>query len=567
MAALVQFLAAGAVGAPNGRAIFHLRGTSTPATDYLYLDFERNSQPESHIIELDAYGSAEVYTAVAVDVTIETLAGNFLRQVTLGDSSNVVEVRSDAFTGTDYDGDPALTAGEPIMLTEVLDKWLVSAGAVDWRVSVGGIPTTLQAALGGLAGMFVNVKDPTYGAVGDGVTDDTTAILAALASGGGIVFFPPGTYNVTSLNPSVANIVLMGCGQDASIIRGTSAGTFVLSFADNTVASSKRITGLGFTTSASYTVIIDVEQSQSLSIDHCKFNEATVTTAAIRRLDVDGYTSITISDCVFAVDDAASAILNLSDDTESYIAVRACLFSVAVNFTGNIIDGPDFNVTQCEFDASLVVSGEYHHVDAGSNEVTGKYLGSFFGNRFYDGGSDGFVFRLDAVTNNSNFQEGNNEFYGFAEPTVPQDKGHIYDVSSNNNAALLACSVTLGSRVGKTLRFTYESSSATLELMNCSLVAETVVILLDAGYTNTLGGDVFTLVPPVDSLPPGAMLKYVLINDSGSTIDVGFGASLSDLFDRQDVLDGGQAYWIAENNIASAGAEFAAIFGTVVVAP
>lgn len=52
---------------------------------------------------------------------------------------------------------------------------------------------------------YVSVKD--FGAVGDGTTDDTTAINDALASqgvNGGTIFFPEGTYRVTSeiVNPS-----------------------------------------------------------------------------------------------------------------------------------------------------------------------------------------------------------------------------------------------------------------------------------------------------------------------------------------------------------------------------
>ena len=47
-----------------------------------------------------------------------------------------------------------------------------------------------------------NVKHPTYGATGNGATDDTTAIQAAITAaenaGGGTVFLPDGTYLVTS---------------------------------------------------------------------------------------------------------------------------------------------------------------------------------------------------------------------------------------------------------------------------------------------------------------------------------------------------------------------------------
>ena len=51
-----------------------------------------------------------------------------------------------------------------------------------------------------IADAAVNVKD--FGAVGDGVTDDTAAIQAALdhvAANGGTLYFPAGTYLSDSL--------------------------------------------------------------------------------------------------------------------------------------------------------------------------------------------------------------------------------------------------------------------------------------------------------------------------------------------------------------------------------
>ena len=36
-----------------------------------------------------------------------------------------------------------------------------------------------------------------FGAVGDGVTDDTEAIKHAVANGDGMLHFPPGTYRIT----------------------------------------------------------------------------------------------------------------------------------------------------------------------------------------------------------------------------------------------------------------------------------------------------------------------------------------------------------------------------------
>jgi polygalacturonase len=55
---------------------------------------------------------------------------------------------------------------------------------------------------GGMPGVFVNVKDAPYNALGDGVSDDTSAINTAMgdviAAGGGTVFFPHGIYLCSS---------------------------------------------------------------------------------------------------------------------------------------------------------------------------------------------------------------------------------------------------------------------------------------------------------------------------------------------------------------------------------
>ena len=66
----------------------------------------------------------------------------------------------------------------------------------------------------------VSVKD--FGAKGDGTTDDTYAVNAALAAASS-VYFPTGTYLVTSTIQVPANVSIYGNGL-SSVIKGNFAG-------------------------------------------------------------------------------------------------------------------------------------------------------------------------------------------------------------------------------------------------------------------------------------------------------------------------------------------------------
>ena len=75
--------------------------------------------------------------------------------------------------------------------------------------------------------IYFNVM--SYGAVGNGIVDDTAAIqatvAAAAAAGGGVVWFPAGTYKVTSTIVLSSGVTLLGPSGDVSVIASSIATT------------------------------------------------------------------------------------------------------------------------------------------------------------------------------------------------------------------------------------------------------------------------------------------------------------------------------------------------------
>jgi hypothetical protein len=84
---------------------------------------------------------------------------------------------------------------------------------------------------------WYDVTHSGWGAIGDGVTDDTTAIQnainAAELEGFGVIFLPGGTYKVSSsLTVESSGITIMGSGVDVSVIKTSSTTADIITLGD-----------------------------------------------------------------------------------------------------------------------------------------------------------------------------------------------------------------------------------------------------------------------------------------------------------------------------------------------
>lgn len=132
--------------------------------------------------------------------------------------SSYVETNGNTVTFTN-----GLHVGAEVKFTTAIQ---LSGGATDASqvsyqpAGAGAVTTSVQAKLR----ESVSVKD--FGAVGDGVTNDTAAIKAAIATGND-VFFPAGTYLVTDLGAVNNRQTLYSHNRSAKITYTNTSGTIL----------------------------------------------------------------------------------------------------------------------------------------------------------------------------------------------------------------------------------------------------------------------------------------------------------------------------------------------------
>ena len=148
---------------------------------------------------------------------------------------------------------------------------------------------------------YLNRSDiRSFGAVGDGVADDTFAIQAAidaLAATGGIVTCPPGTYRITATLKMRTNVTLLGSA--GAIIKQGNGGalasllTFDTYAAANATIDGLTINGNGANCTPSLANNLIVSAQSGTEIKNCL-----LTDAPGNALLLSGYTPV-VSNCTF----------------------------------------------------------------------------------------------------------------------------------------------------------------------------------------------------------------------------------------------------------------------------
>lgn len=237
-------------------------------------------------------------------------------------------------------------------------------------------------------GVPLNVLD--YGAVGNGATDDTVAIQAAIdAAGslslfGGSVFFPPGIYLISdTLSITNSYVTLYGCDNN-SVIKTNIATGNIIEVIGASLASpvfQTTIRDLKFAANTAHTsgCVIYMESVNNIQIQNVYAASYAGFVIVGKETDQDSVQKLFINNCTFSQNNVNNAAVILLY-SGAVINVRDCFFNGSGNTTAFLVreNGSTNNIDGFVFDGCTCEDFPYGIYTEGKGIVNARVTNNIF---------------------------------------------------------------------------------------------------------------------------------------------------------------------------------------------
>jgi hypothetical protein len=353
---------------------------------------------------------------------------------------------------------------------------------------VGAVATRVQTKLR----QYVSVKD--FGAVGDGITDDTVAIQAALDSNAGFICMPAGTYLISAILYVSSNTCVFGNGVEVTIIKHPSSQAFRnKNYITGTGDANITITGMTFTCDDLYGSSIAFTAVTNCRFENLSFRNYILTGVTVGIGIADSSTNsssdIFIKTCTFDVSDYGIVFQGLAGSLVQNVTVSNCnirsVWGSGISFAGTILNG--------------TVTGNNIYTGTGTNPTSGTIVG--IGIKAWQG--------TGVATSPTNLAITGNTFIG------PAVRDSVWGLSLNNYTH----NVTITGNTFENCTYAFQNNFS--NTAKGFIFADNVVLNCDYGYLADISTDVFPSITGNKFITCGIGIKAAIRNGvvSSNTFD------------------------------------------------